>query len=85
MCKGAQMNGSLFYNILWHLYDVNWVIFFRGTGVEVQSFFFLFLWYLYILFAEMFLSLNHAWYFWSKWCQDCERFYLLEFCGLIIV
>ena len=86
MCKGAQMNGSLFSNILWHLYDVIWVIFFlRGTGVEVQCFWSIFLWYLYILFAEMFLSLIHAWYFWSKWCRDCKCFYFLEFCGLIIV
>ena len=28
---------------------------------------------------------NHAWYFWSKWCQDCKCFHLLEFCGLIVV
>ena len=28
---------------------------------------------------------NHAWYFWSRWCQDRKCFYLLEFCGLILV
>lgn len=85
MSRGTQINGNLIAFVFYLLFDVN-LVFFRGTGVEVQSFWSIFLWYLYILCAEIcFLSLNHAWYFWSKWCQDCKCFYLLEFCGLIVV
>ena len=86
MSRGTHINGNLIAFVFYLLFDVNWVIFLRGTGVKVQSFWSIFLWYLYILCAEIcFLSLNHAWYFWSKWCQDCKCFYLLEFCGLFVV